>query len=179
MNILNVKYAWDTNSADWLPSSRFEYTYNNYRNETSSTYSKWSSDLNSWVNDSKSILIYAEDDCKSIQEGYEWNQEYSDWILEEKRFYFNVTTISEVSNTNLWQFPTVYPNPTHGELMLKNQGSLTKIEVYNSLGSLVYERSINEGSEAISLLENPNGIYFFKFINQNYSFSFQKILIQK
>lgn len=55
---------------------------------------------------------------------------------------------------------SVYPNPSNGIFILKNEGySLTSIAVYNQLGQVIYSRTGDNIEEEINLMHFQSGIY--------------------
>ncbi len=57
----------------------------------------------------------------------------------------------------------IYPNPTTGSVILTNELSYAeKIEVYNSLGVLVYNSQLKDAKTEIDLSQQPKGIYFIR-----------------
>lgn len=88
----------------------------------------------------------------------------------------NFTTLNVV--TGIAEFnafensTTVYPNPTTSQLNISSEKKIEKIEVYNQLGSLVYQSThlIND----ISVLES--GIYFVKITSAEGLVATKKII---
>ncbi len=57
----------------------------------------------------------------------------------------------------------VYPNPFTNEVTVSiNHQTKTKLQVFNSLGSLVYSTELKESVLEINLKDQPNGIYFIQ-----------------
>jgi hypothetical protein len=62
---------------------------------------------------------------------------------------------------------TVYPNPNDGKFTIKEQeisGREQAIEIFNSIGQIVYNSSIAKGMNTfnINLSTNPAGVYFYR-----------------
>lgn len=78
-------------------------------------------------------------------------------------------TISGKESNNLW----VYPNPNTGQFQVRyyNQGNEpATVNVYNSIGKVVYRRSITTGATAyssinVSLPGQAAGVYVVKVIS--------------
>ncbi len=65
---------------------------------------------------------------------------------------------------------TVYPNPVHSSFMLKMLSPVfgkTRIELFNSIGQLVYESSFAGNEIHVQLPEIPVGTYFIRLNNQS------------
>lgn len=102
-----------------------------------------------------------------------WNDETSTLWGDPSKFgvlmltnisCFNTTDIEINNETNL----VVYPNPTNGELTIKSSNQINKIEVYNALGSLVYnQNNIKTNSESLNLNKLPKGVYSIKVYQKN------------
>jgi len=73
----------------------------------------------------------------------------------------SLSAISEShSNDNSVQ---LYPNPTSGSFnVLQNATDANHIEIYNSIGSLIYSAEVKESNISIDLTGNSTGIYFVK-----------------
>ncbi len=80
-----------------------------------------------------------------------------------KENYINVVWVG-VDENNLPQNVKLYPNPTTGHLILEVTNiefEKLNIEVYNSVGGLVYEeQKDNAGKYLLNLNDQPEGIYF-------------------
>lgn len=63
----------------------------------------------------------------------------------------------------------LYPNPTQNivNIQLPDLKSKYELEIYTIEGKMVKNLNINSKTESINIDEFQNGIYFFKFINQN------------
>ncbi len=76
------------------------------------------------------------------------------------------------SNTDI----TIYPNPFNTKVTLVTLGKLeADLQLYNSLGSLIYKQKITNDKTEIDLTELQNGIYFVKIDRAN-SFSVLKLV---
>ncbi len=75
------------------------------------------------------------------------------------------TGINQLSKENV-SFE-VYPNPTHEQVNIKSSESNLEIQIYSSVGQLVYFQEINNSSStAINLKELKTGLYFIKAISE-------------
>ncbi len=68
---------------------------------------------------------------------------------------------------------SVYPNPSTG---IYNVTSVVKaeIEIYNSLGSKVYNGKIEQGRNTLNLTEQPSGIYYLRIKDSRSNFKIIK-----
>ncbi|MGZ4055139.1 MAG: T9SS type A sorting domain-containing protein [Bacteroidia bacterium] len=75
---------------------------------------------------------------------------------------------------------TVYPNPTIGifDLSISNliNNKRTDIEIYNSVGGMVYSKQIVNAQIAIDLSNQASGLYFVKVISENKIVGTKKII---
>lgn len=58
--------------------------------------------------------------------------------------------------------PTIYPNPTQGEVFISHDGNLNKAEVFNVFGQKVVEKDFNAASTSLSLFSQPSGTYVLR-----------------
>ncbi len=97
----------------------------------------------------------------------------------------NSNTVSDACNLTfaatdfvLWDEVRLYPNPTVDNLFL-NLGDLPKskiqVQLYNSLGQLVYEFIPSNNETLISTANYSNGIYYIRISSGNSSKSFKVI----
>jgi hypothetical protein len=73
----------------------------------------------------------------------------------------------------------IYPNPSQGKFRVQVPHlKMTRLEVYNTLGTLVYARIIqeNQEEEEIDLECQPRGIYFVRVQTESDAFS-RKIIL--
>jgi FtsP/CotA-like multicopper oxidase with cupredoxin domain len=63
----------------------------------------------------------------------------------------------------------IYPNPTNGKLNLVNVKG--EINIYDSFGKLIFERTLNTNEENIDVSHLSTGVYFIKTTNKNFKFS--------
>lgn len=77
---------------------------------------------------------------------------------------FNTTKVIKENKDDI----IVYPNPTNGEVTIKSENVITKVEVYNSLGASVLSKgNINTKTATFSLSNLSKGIYTVKVFNPN------------
>ena len=78
---------------------------------------------------------------------------------------------------------SIYPNPSTGMFQIQLKGiatdntSLTKINIYDVTGRLIYSTSLLSASTNINLKQLPKGCYFLTAEN-NHCKKFKKIIIQ-
>ena len=78
----------------------------------------------------------------------------------------------KINKTN---FISIYPNPTSDFITISSQKTITKIELYNALGQLVFQN--NNTSEKINISFLTDGIYYVKAFFEN-SVSISKFVKQ-
>ncbi|MBI4931790.1 MAG: SBBP repeat-containing protein [Bacteroidetes bacterium] len=82
-----------------------------------------------------------------------------------------------VAETSLNNLISIYPNPNHGNFTLETKSPCI-IKIYNMLGELVYQTSVNGKKTEIKIPEIGKGIYQLQVIT-NEGMVNQKIIIQK
>ena len=61
---------------------------------------------------------------------------------------------------------SIYPNPFNQKFIVSiNENTFSQIEIYNSLGALVYQSPINENKIDVDVTEQSNEIYYVRLIN--------------
>ena len=69
----------------------------------------------------------------------------------------DTTGIAEYLN----QAITVYPNPTEGNVTIRNsQFTIHNVDVYNAFGQLLYSVSVNDRNVVIDMTDYSAGLYF-------------------
>jgi Secretion system C-terminal sorting domain len=71
----------------------------------------------------------------------------------------------------------LYPNPTNGIVHIDNIEEYNQINVYNSIGELVYSKTNMDNSTDIDLRTKQKGIYFIQFISEQ-EIATEKILLK-
>jgi len=71
------------------------------------------------------------------------------------------TSVNEISKN-----AHVYPNPTNGKLNLVNVKG--EINIYDSFGKLIFEKTLTGNVEEVDLSKLPNGLYTIKTVNENF-----------
>ena len=85
---------------------------------------------------------------------------------------------SEVENKLVKSNIRIYPNPNDGKFNFETtiEGN---VRIFNSLGLLIFETSVNEGNNEINFQRNiPSGVYFVRFEGE-ISKETLKIVIEK
>lgn len=73
---------------------------------------------------------------------------------------------------------SLVPNVSDGKIrVINNEGSITKIEIFNSLGSLVYNSSISNSTTEL-FLNLPQGIYYYILNNKVETVNKGKLIIK-
>jgi len=121
-----------------------------------------------------SVKVYNGDDSKTSHSTITVNEDCTSEAVE----------LALNSFEELDQELTVYPNPTKGMLNIKIKGfnNISNISVYNTSGTMLYTRTINNQlrasvlKEQIDLSRFPKGFYFVKLSNNNKSET-KKVLV--
>ena len=143
-----------------------------YRPDNSVWGSWW--DVSTWQNYNAAYLYYWAILGSSEPTG-QWKFE----AVYKNQVYFHNFWIglSGTQENNLQNSFVVYPSPSSGIFNLKNADEIKTIEVYNTLGEIVYSKQYTIDKTEIDLSVQPKGIYFVKIISDN-KVSIQKIIIE-
>lgn len=82
-------------------------------------------------------------------------------------FVLNLSNLNISSTNELLKEDelTLYPNPTHGKVTIELLSESKYLQVYNSLGEQILNKSLSEQSEIeIDLSGNATGVYFVKIL---------------
>jgi photosystem II stability/assembly factor-like uncharacterized protein len=77
----------------------------------------------------------------------------------------NILNVTDSKATNF--YASIFPNPNKGIFNIRADVNKLKIEIYSSLGQLIMNKAIINGTEQIDLSNEPQGIYFVKLIHNN------------
>ncbi len=99
-------------------------------------------------------------------------------------FIYKMNQNSTVNNTEThYQFTSsisLYPNPSSGlfNIGLPELSSPTIVEIYNTMGALVYHQAVSAGQNSIDLSGYANGLYIVNIIAENKVIAAKKIIIE-
>ncbi|MCE3228112.1 MAG: C-terminal target protein [Bacteroidetes bacterium] len=65
------------------------------------------------------------------------------------------------TNSNSENIVKLFPNPTSGKIIIESHKTC-KLEIYNTVGELIYTASIHEKINEVDLGEKAKGLYYFK-----------------
>jgi len=71
-------------------------------------------------------------------------------------------SVNEISSS---QNISIYPNPTSGEFTVYGLLSSVQLQIFNSIGEMVFKTTVNGKQETINLT-GANGIYLLNIINK-------------
>lgn len=77
-------------------------------------------------------------------------------------------TITSLENPNEWDEISIFPNPTNDFLRIdfgKKQSEESSIQLFNSLGQIVFSQKVKNVMEEIDVLNFAKGIYFIKIMD--------------
>jgi len=87
-------------------------------------------------------------------------------------YTLNVSEALSTSEVEINNFK-IYPNPTSDVLNIFGKTPITTIQVYDFLGKLAIDKSINRPSEILSLSGLSAGVYLIRVSSQTASQSFK------
>ncbi|MEO1262982.1 MAG: CotH kinase family protein [Bacteroidota bacterium] len=105
------------------------------------------------------------------------------FIYHHSTFGENNENITSVKN-EIKKSPAIkiYPNPTAGELFIKMEkevaGSNKTVNIYNSIGEIIFTKKLNGENDRINLNNLTDGIYLIEIKTKNYSFT-EKFIINQ
>ncbi|MBK6329854.1 MAG: T9SS type A sorting domain-containing protein [Bacteroidetes bacterium] len=73
----------------------------------------------------------------------------------------------------------IYPNPTSGIFTLKSESNISLIEIFNVLGSKIFETKATDNASICDLSHQPKGIYFMRMFDNGKVIATDKIFIEK
>lgn len=106
--------------------------------------------------DSEQILQYTFVDEKLNNDHYYYRLKMVD--IDNS---FEYSTVISVQNKNGIRV-SVYPNPVVNELTIDNFDSIGKLEIYNTMGTKIFDEQIVESKTQINFSQLPTGLYFIK-----------------
>jgi hypothetical protein len=83
-----------------------------------------------------------------------------------------MTAVESVTQESL----KVYPNPADEYLTV--EGEMTSVEVYNTIGQCLFNKTVNGNSTRINLSEFSNGIYLLR-VNNNGEVTTRKFSVNR
>jgi Secretion system C-terminal sorting domain/FG-GAP-like repeat len=89
-----------------------------------------------------------------------------EYFTVTEAIYFNDGSVSTASVPGIEEvWFAIHPNPTNDQVFVHFDGQQAQLRITDALGKLIYTNEINSGS-AISLLNNPSGVYFFQLTSE-------------
>lgn len=102
------------------------------------------------------------------------------WLLKVDSMgclYDNCLSMGIEKDASLQPNIEVYPNPSNGLINIESDIVITKVELIDAFGRIVYEDS-NYNKQPISILEFPTGIYYLRMETKDGKFYTEKILVE-
>jgi Secretion system C-terminal sorting domain len=160
----------------WVNSTLQTYTYDINHNLSVEFYQSWQN--GEWSNaDRGNFYSYDENNFLLKETHKQWNADSVVFLYDLAKYFFHTvyTGISDIESTNI----TVYPNPSNGKFIIKSNGGISSIEIYNVTGKRIYSdfKFSKQTSNEIDLSNCTKGIYFLRIsaVAGNYT---SKIIIQ-
>lgn len=113
--------------------------------------------------------------------------ELNTWYYDTKAFSGSAPDIGAMEYEELGGFKNpvstnpsflIFPNPASNLINVKSENSFSKIEIYNALGSLVFNQSYKSTQNQSLKLNAPIGIYFVKVYFENGQVGVERILMR-
>ncbi len=86
----------------------------------------------------------------------------------------NITGVNEIFENSF----SIFPNPSTGLLNFNCETNIDEIKVTNTLGQIVYSKTINHKSGTINLQSLPSGLYFCSVKTEDGKTAQQKFIVQ-
>ena len=182
----SIGMDWNSETSQWVNSSKYEYTYDANGNPTVEIYSLWNSETSQWENSDKSEytydLSYGLNDLILPNLDYfvpdysnlivnkpvdfiDYNYIDGSWVNVWKGTYYystvNVTSVSDLSK----QVYSIYPNPVLDRLNfnIQHSNNTFTFELYDSQGRKLISKEIINNSQ-LNLEGLTKGIYLYNLI---------------
>lgn len=84
------------------------------------------------------------------------------WLLKTDSLGNLSTTSTIAQHSTLMVNYAIYPNPNNGLFSIESDLEISTVEVFNTLGVMVYSATINTTKTAINLTNQSKGIYFYR-----------------
>lgn len=162
---------WIENYPDYFETNADSYEYELLGYWLGGNYASYFTfDRYDDVNETFNQNLLAEDGLYIEGEDYVWmamtvngNQEAGDFTYGE--FVYgsssSLNDMAELMNT------VVYPNPTRDYVNITSKVNMTKVELYNTLGQVVYTSNVNANTVNVPVSSLNNGTYFVKAYANN------------
>ncbi len=194
--LTSIYSYFDEESSQWLSQNMDEYFYDEYGNRNIEIDYTWVNE--SWEKISKDEFVfdysynaedllfpneYAEDYTFSHMltevNYFSWSNDWEPW--SNNVLYYspkNVNALVEVSGLTY----AVYPNPSAGTVWVESDHPIQQLEVYNTMGQKVFNKTLNSyhQQEKLSLQTNSwiKGIYFIKIKGVNGQMNTVKLFVE-
>ncbi|SNR38768.1 Por secretion system C-terminal sorting domain-containing protein, partial [Maribacter sedimenticola] len=154
-----------------------------YRTYSGNDWVSYSIPVGEYFTGSFTYMLFAgdKDSNGSSQESYYRNIVIRDSSMTSKALLNNITNDSLDNVKDL----IVFPNPTDGELNLDLSSLINrklKLNVFNSIGQLVYEKEIESNHENVESINMKNfviGIYYINIVNEGNRLESTVVLIKE
>ena len=176
---LYIEYDWDNTNTVWNPSYKKEYTYDSNNKQTLYQSYNYNQSNSTWVNESKETSTYDANSNLTEDIYYEWNTTNSSWDNSSKTVYYY--SGHQVTKIDLTQdvIVDVFPNPTSGQIKVKNDNPIEKIQLYSQDGKLLVDKNhIGTFEKQIDISRLNQGIYILKVTDINGTVTSRKIMKQ-
>ncbi len=108
-------------------------------------------------------------------------QAYTEWetVYNAAMFQWECGQVVNAVDIVLSEKISAYPNPSSGKIYVKSDPAIfNRLRIYNALGFLILDCSINNDIQDIDLQSASRGIYFYSLTGENTSSSSGKFLIE-
>jgi hypothetical protein len=119
----------------------------------------------------------------NISTGYPFTQSRSavnngsDILIGTNAGLWIATPCGGISENSISDYLTIYPNPGNGVFTI-GQLFLSKIEIYNIIGEVIYKTATTNEKITIDLSRQAKGIYFIKSTDRDKKVSIKKLIIE-
>ena len=86
----------------------------------------------------------------------------------------NITSNNEFNQQEL----NIYPNPASDQINVTSNFKITEIKIYNTIGKLIMDNSIQKRDFTINVNDLIPGVYFLELANENGITETKKIMIR-
>ena len=176
-NNLLCELGQSWNDSAWENSWQYTYTYDANNNQTCVLGQDWNG--SAWENSIQYTYTYDANSFMMTDTWKVWNEDGTKVIGGDSNYYYFHTFLGINDFIKKEDGIQIYPNPTSGKFTINSNGLIYSIEIYNTIGELIYSVNKLNGQKAkeIDISDQLRGIYFIKIYLESKNCT-KKIVVQ-
>ncbi|MCB0735560.1 MAG: T9SS type A sorting domain-containing protein [Flavobacteriales bacterium] len=163
-----------TNKLFNTPHRIMEHQYNDSNELVAVVRSSWDVNAQAFKKDFKTEVVYDEKHQKIEEIDYSSSDDGENWTREERREYAYLEASSSVGSGSV-QYVKIYPNPVTNRLEF-GQSTIQLLEIIDSKGVVIKTLKSDSGLRSVDCSEFSDGVYHFRAITPEGSFTQQVIV---